>query len=72
MDENGLPPAGAKMTIDLSPRVASSIQQRSQPVAPQGQRVIDSEMLSAADLRNEIAARQAKAVEDSSGEGEQE
>jgi len=51
MDANGLPPAGAKMTIDLSPRLATALQNRGAPVAPQGERVIDGEMISAKELR---------------------
>jgi hypothetical protein len=51
MDANGLPPAGAKMTIDLSPRLATSLQNRGAPVAPHGERVIDGEMISAKELR---------------------
>lgn len=63
MSDNGLPPAGAKMTIDLSPRVASALQTRAQQVAPHGERVIDGEMISAKDLRQELASR-------TEGEGE--
>jgi hypothetical protein len=67
MAENGLPPAGAKMTIDLSPRVASALQTRGQQVAPHGQRVIDGEMISAKDLRGVLEARTVES--DSNTEG---
>lgn len=53
----GLPAAGAKMTIDLSPRVASALTSRQQPVAARGGRVIDGEMLSAKDLRATLENR---------------
>lgn len=49
MTENGLPAAGSKMTIDLSPRLANSLQKRQEK--QEGPRVIDGDMLSAGDLR---------------------
>lgn len=53
MGDNGLPAAGAKMTIDLSPRVAKSLQERNMLNANSKEpRVIDGEMLSAAELRS--------------------
>ena len=54
--ENGLPGAGAKMTIDLSPKVATSLGQR-MAQKQMGERVIDGEMLTAKELRETAAAR---------------
>lgn len=54
---DGLPASGAKMTIDLSPRLANSLAQRSErPI--DGNRVIDSTMLSAKELREALAQQQ--------------
>lgn len=47
--EGELPPAGHKMTIDLSPRIAEAIERRRGP--RDSVRVIDGEMLSAESLR---------------------
>lgn len=55
--DNGLPAAGAKMTIDLSPRVASALQNRRNPQAEVGGRVIDGQMLSAAELRSALESQ---------------
>lgn len=63
MGENGLPPAGAKMTIDLSPRLATALSQRGGEVAPHGQRVIDGEMISAKTLRAELESRHEQEAE---------
>lgn len=48
---NDLPASGTKLSIDLSPRIASSLANRVEPVSKDG-RVIDSEMLSAKELRS--------------------
>jgi hypothetical protein len=54
--ENGLPAAGARMTLDLSPRVASALaKQRSG--SESGSRVIDGQMLSAQELRNALESQ---------------
>jgi hypothetical protein len=55
--ENGLPAAGSKMTIDLSPRVASALASRANAQAPVGNRVIDGDMLSASELRSVLEAK---------------
>lgn len=52
MSGQSLPGAGAKMTIDLSPRVASSLMQKEVTVSANKSRVIDGEMLSAKELRS--------------------
>lgn len=64
-NDNGLPAAGAKMTIDLSPRVASTLAQRAKPRQEGEGRVIDGQMLTAAELRAALAEQKAKANEDS-------
>lgn len=56
-DGNGLPPAGSRISIDLSPRLANSLQQRKAPPAPRGERVIDGEMLTANELRDAARSR---------------
>ncbi len=58
---DGLPASGAKMTIDLSPRLANSLSQRGDRPG-NGNRVIDSTMLSAKELREMLAQQQAEAV----------
>lgn len=50
MKESGLPSAGAKMTIDLSPRLASTLSTKVERQA--GERVIDGEMIDAKELRS--------------------
>jgi hypothetical protein len=68
MDESGLPAAGAKMTIDLSPRVASALSRRREPQAEVGGRVIDGQMLSAQELRNALEASKAPPSESGTSE----
>lgn len=57
MTDSTLPGAGAKMTIDLSPRVASSLQGKGVAVSQDQNRVIDGQMLSAAELRGMLTNR---------------
>jgi hypothetical protein len=57
MGEPTLPGAGAKMTIDLSPRVATALQQKGVPVSGNQDRVIDGQMLSASELRGMLMNR---------------
>lgn len=52
---NELPPSGSTMTIDLSPRLAASLADKSE--RPAGDRVIDGQMLSAQELRDALAAQ---------------
>lgn len=66
--DNGLPAAGAKMTIDLSPRVAKALEHRGSPGGIGGERVIDGQMLSAKELRSALSQKQEPADEDSSQE----
>jgi hypothetical protein len=54
IEGNGLPGAGAKMTLDLTPRIAQNLAQRTGPQAESGQRVIDGQMLSAQELREAL------------------
>lgn len=61
VDGNGLPAAGTRMTIDLSPRLAESLASRQRQIQSVGNRVIDGEMISAKELRT---------VADGSGEDE--
>jgi len=49
--DDGLPAAGTRMTIDLSPRLAESLRTRQRQIQPAGNRVIDGEMISAKELR---------------------
>lgn len=51
MNGTGLPPVGSKIAIDLSPRIASSLQERAASVSGKQNRVIDGEMLTAKELR---------------------
>lgn len=64
MNENGLPAAGTKMTIDLSPRIAKALNERSAHTAESGARVIDGEMLSATELRSMLESQRVGAVTD--------
>ena len=52
---NELPPSGSTMTIDLSPRLAASLADKSE--RPTGDRVIDGQMLSAQELRDALASQ---------------
>jgi hypothetical protein len=67
--ENGLPAAGAKMTIDLSPRVATALASKQAANGGQG-RVIDGQMLSAAELRAALQAEKDGTDADSTKESE--
>ena len=67
-NDTGLPAAGAKMTIDLSPRVASVLSQRAAQKPEGAGRVIDGEMLSAAELRAALEAQKEQANADSTEE----
>lgn len=63
MPESELPGAGAKMTIDLSPRSAQALAEASgKRQGVDGHRVIDSQMLSAEELRG-ILTNSTKVVE---------
>jgi len=66
--ENGLPAAGAKMTIDLSPRVAGALAAKREPSSGIGGRVIDGQMLSAQELRGALEAQRSVADADSTEE----
>lgn len=68
-DENGLPSAGAKMTIDLTPRLASSLSQRRSVTEAGNGRVIDGQMLSAQELRDALSKR--NAVESTEGDADE-
>lgn len=68
-NDTGLPAAGAKMTIDLSPRVASALSQRNVKVDGSA-RVIDGQMLSAAELRAALEAQKGEIDVDSAEETE--
>ncbi len=59
LGQDGLPAAGAKMTIDLSPRIATSLANRIQPT-DKDNRVIDSDMLDAKELRTILEERNAR------------
>lgn len=48
MSDSGLPPAGTRMSIDLSPRMADAISKQRRETES---RVIDGDMLNASDLR---------------------
>lgn len=50
-EQNGLPPAGTVMKIDMSPRMAQTLASKSERM-PGGGRVIDGEMLTASELRS--------------------
>lgn len=53
-----LPSAGAKMSIDLSPRAADALQKANERAKlPVGERVIDSQMLTADELRTILKER---------------
>lgn len=66
-NDTGLPAAGAKMTIDLSPRVANALGQRA---TKSNERVIDGQMLSAAELRAALAAQKGEGDEESAEEAQ--
>lgn len=68
-DENGLPGAGAKMTIDLTPRLANSLSQRRTVTEAGNGRVIDGQMLSAQELRDALTKR--NAVESTEGDADE-
>ncbi|KAK0039453.1 hypothetical protein Bpfe_031130 [Biomphalaria pfeifferi] len=61
MGQDGLPSAGTKMTIDLSPRIAASLANRTS-VTDKSDRVIDSEMLDAKELRTVLEERHLRTV----------
>lgn len=63
--DNGLPGAGAKMTLDLTPRMAQSLAQRTTSTATNGSRVIDGQMLTAQELRSVLELKKESAHEDS-------
>lgn len=67
--ESELPAAGAKMSIDLSPRAASSLQRADERrKIVQGERVIDSQMITADELRNLLSERTSVPLEESANE----
>lgn len=68
-NDTGLPAAGAKMTIDLSPRVAGTLGQRATDRSGSN-RVIDGQMLSATELRAALLAQKGASDADSAEETE--
>jgi hypothetical protein len=70
-DDSGLPAAGHKMTIDLSPRAADALQRsKERTVARNGDRVIDGQMISAAELRNMLEQKEAIPISEQETETE--
>lgn len=72
MDQEGtgLPAAGARMTIDLSPRLAQSLANRQNRPTPEQGRVIDGQMLSASELREALEQKQLAAAAEESDNGD--
>jgi hypothetical protein len=63
--DSGLPASGAKMTIDLSPRLASSLANRGMDRS--NERVIDAKMISASELREVLATKKAEQSQQKEG-----